>query len=97
MALTAKATDGNSHAVKLYTDISAEWTSGDRTLNANWSTTTTSSILTHQAQLETQTVYGEFNDQIQRMSSRWSDIDSVLITHRLQRDLSTTPSPVAPR
>lgn len=66
MTLSAAATDGKTHAVKLYTDISAEWVSGDRTLTANWSTTTTSSILTHQAQLESQTVYGEVNDQIQR-------------------------------
>ncbi|KZP06336.1 DUF1793-domain-containing protein [Athelia psychrophila] len=86
MALTAKATDGNSHAVKLYTDISAEWTSGDRTLNANWSTTTTSSILTHQAQLETQTVYGEFNDQIQQGSVYYSIPSSSAVTYQTGED-----------
>lgn len=81
MTLTAAATDGKSHAVKLYTDISAEWTSGDRTLTANWSTTTTSSILTHQAQLETQTVYGEVNDQIQRMLFPCLDSNEMLTAH----------------
>lgn len=28
--------DGESHAVQIYTDISAEWVSGDRTANAEW-------------------------------------------------------------
>jgi hypothetical protein len=29
--------DGNQHDVQLYTDISAEWVSGDHTANAQWS------------------------------------------------------------
>lgn len=82
MAITAAATDGKSHAVKLYTDISAEWTSGDRSLTATWGTTTASSILTHQAQLQTQNVYGEVNDQIQRTLFRHLNINVALTTHR---------------
>ncbi|KAF7966198.1 hypothetical protein HWV62_39706 [Athelia sp. TMB] len=87
MTLSAAATDGKTHAVKLYTDISAEWVSGDRTLTANWSTTTTSSILTHQAQLESQTVYGEVNDQIQQGSVYYSVSSTSATTYQTGQDV----------
>lgn len=64
LAVSAAANDGAAHAVKLYTDISAEWISGDRSLTANW-TTTTGDIITHQAQLESPGVFEEVNDQTQ--------------------------------
>ncbi len=59
------ANDGGSHAVKLYTDISAEWVTGDNSLTANW-TTTVGDIITHQVQLENQEVFTEISDHIQR-------------------------------
>ncbi|KAF7355439.1 DUF1793-domain-containing protein [Mycena sanguinolenta] len=65
MAVSAAATDGKSHSVQVYSDISAEWTSGDNSLTVNWNSTTSGSILTHQVQLETQTVFGEVNDHTQ--------------------------------
>lgn len=64
LAVSAASNDGASHAVKVYTDISAEWISGDRTLTANW-TTTTGDIITHQVQLETPTIFAEVSDQTQ--------------------------------
>ena len=69
MTVSAAANDGGSHSVSLYTDISAEWVSGDDSQTVNW-TTTTGDIITHQVQLETQTEFGEANDRIQRESSR---------------------------
>lgn len=57
--------DGGSHTVSVYTDISAEWVSGDDSLTVNW-TTTTGDILTHQVMLENQELYVEYNDHIQR-------------------------------
>ncbi|EIN10412.1 DUF1793-domain-containing protein [Punctularia strigosozonata HHB-11173 SS5] len=71
LSLSAKSTDGGSHSVSVYTDISAEWVTGDNSLTANW-TTTTDSIITHQVQLESQTVFGEVSDHIQQGSAFYS-------------------------
>ena len=68
MAITAKSNDGKSHSVQVYSDISAEWVTGDNSLTANWSTATTTSSIFHQVQLESQTVFGEVSDHIQRKS-----------------------------
>lgn len=62
MALSAASTDGLSHSVQVYSDISAEWTSGDDSATVNW-TTTTGSILTHQIQKTSPVVFGENSDQ----------------------------------
>lgn len=66
LAVSAASTDGGSHAVQVYSDISAEWVSGDDSLTVNWTTTTTGNILTHQVQLETQSLFTEVSDRIQR-------------------------------
>lgn len=65
MAISAESTDGKAHDVQLYSDISAEWVSGDDSLTVNWTTSTTGSIITHQVQLEDQTLYGEVDDHTQ--------------------------------
>ena len=54
--------------MQVYTDISAEWVSGDDSLTVNW-TTTVGDIIMHQVQLEQQTVFGEVDDRIQRRSN----------------------------
>lgn len=66
LSLIAQSNDGASHSVQLYTDISAEWVTGDNGLVANWSTST-GDIVTHQVQLQDQTNYREVSDHIQRM------------------------------
>ena len=65
LALSAASNDGKNHSVQLYTDISAEWVTGDNSLIANWSTTT-GTVLTHQVQLVNQSPFSEINDHIQR-------------------------------
>lgn len=65
LAVSLASNDGGSHSVKLYTDISAEWVSGDRSQSANW-TTTSGSVVSHKIQLVNQTTYVEAKDQIQR-------------------------------
>ncbi|KAI0774160.1 DUF1793-domain-containing protein [Fomes fomentarius] len=66
--VSAASNDGNAHNVQIYTDISAEWVTGDNGLTANW-TTTTGDILTHQVQLASQSQFGEVNDHIQQGSA----------------------------
>lgn len=79
LALSAVANDGGSHTVEVYTDISAEWASGDPTQTVSWSTNGIgSSIVTHQVQLENQQTYTEFNDHIQRKLSNLSHLHEPL-------------------
>ena len=65
LALSAVSTDGDSHSVQLYTDISAEWIASDTTLQANWTTTSDSGVLTHQVQLVNQQIFKEVSDRAQ--------------------------------
>lgn len=64
MAISAASTNGAPHTVQVYSDISAEWVSGNNALVANWGTTT-GSILTHQVQLSSPSVLAEVNDHTQ--------------------------------
>ncbi|KIJ70073.1 hypothetical protein HYDPIDRAFT_23218 [Hydnomerulius pinastri MD-312] len=54
MALSAVSTDGKAHAVNLYTDISAEWASGDLSQKVNWTSTTKGDYLSYQVMPENQ-------------------------------------------
>ncbi|KDQ29342.1 hypothetical protein PLEOSDRAFT_157064 [Pleurotus ostreatus PC15] len=71
MSLSAVSTDGRTHTVQLYSDISAEWVSGDNSLGATWSTTTGNTFV-HQVQLANQVVYSERNDHIQQGSAYYA-------------------------
>ncbi|KAF8621663.1 hypothetical protein AX15_007677 [Amanita polypyramis BW_CC] len=73
LAISIISTDGHSHRVQIYSDISAEWVSGDNTLVATWSTSA-GSIVTHQVQLQNQTLFGEVKDHTQYGSAYYSTI-----------------------
>ncbi|KAF8217987.1 DUF1793-domain-containing protein [Mycena galopus ATCC 62051] len=62
MTVSAVSNNGASHTVEVYTDISAEWVSGNDAAIANWTTTNTNGYIVHQASLVSPTVYGESND-----------------------------------
>ncbi|QRV90571.1 hypothetical protein RhiJN_18589 [Ceratobasidium sp. AG-Ba] len=68
MSLSVKSTDGSAHKIQYYTDISAEWVSGDNSLGAKWSTanlTTNGGSIVHEVSLQNPTKYGEINDHTQ--------------------------------
>lgn len=65
LSLSAASNDGGSHSVQLYTDISAEWVSGDNSLPVNWTTTTTDNPWIHQVQLQDPSIYTEIKDHTQ--------------------------------
>ncbi|KAJ7129526.1 DUF1793-domain-containing protein [Mycena epipterygia] len=88
MAVSAAATDGRSHTVQVYSDISAEWVSGDNSLTVNWSSTTTGSVLTHQVQLENPTVFAEINDHTQYGSAFYSTSNTVGATYQTGADVT---------
>ncbi|KAJ4001761.1 hypothetical protein F5050DRAFT_1721221 [Lentinula boryana] len=86
MAVSAASTDGATHSVQIYSDISAEWVSGDDSLTVNW-TTTTGDILTHQVQLTSPTVYGEVSDHTQYGSAFYSTPNTVSATYQTGQDI----------
>ncbi|KAK2466302.1 hypothetical protein APHAL10511_001944 [Amanita phalloides] len=85
LAVSAASTDGGSHHVQIYTDISAEWVSGDNSLVVTWSTSV-GNVITHQIQLRKQTLFGELNDQTQYGSAYYSTVKSVGTTYQTAAD-----------
>ncbi|KAI0832343.1 DUF1793-domain-containing protein [Trametes gibbosa] len=85
-AISAVSNDGAAHNVQLYSDISAEWITGDNSLTANWTTTTTGTVLTHQVQLVSQTQFGEVGDHIQQGSAYHSTLNTVGATWQNGQD-----------
>lgn len=73
MMITAAPHDGMPHAVKVYTDISAEHASTDFSATVNWrSSKQDDKILTHQIQVTNQVPFNEKNSQILQGSFYYS-------------------------
>lgn len=62
LSLSVSGSEG--HDVQIYTDISAEWASGDSSLTVNW-TLSEGDINTHQIQLVDPVEFGEASDHTQ--------------------------------
>ncbi|GLB33929.1 putative protein with domain of unknown function (DUF5127) [Lyophyllum shimeji] len=86
MAVTARATDGGSHSVQVYSDISAEWVTGDNSKVATWSTSTVNNVITHQVQLQSPAVYTEINDHTQYGSAYYSTLNTASATYQTGQD-----------
>ncbi|CAL1700859.1 unnamed protein product [Somion occarium] len=86
LSVSASPNDGSPHSVQVYSDISAEWITGDNSLTATWNTTV-GDIITHQVQLQTQTVFGEKNDHIQQGSAFYSTQNSTGATFQSGADI----------
>ncbi|KAH9063197.1 hypothetical protein EDB87DRAFT_1805777 [Lactarius vividus] len=59
LALSAKSLDGAAHNVQVYSDISGEWNSGDRSQVILWSATSTSDVVYHTIRLQNPVVFNE--------------------------------------
>ncbi|KAI9459208.1 hypothetical protein BJY52DRAFT_1119183 [Lactarius psammicola] len=59
LALSAKSLDGAAHTVQVYSDISGEWNSGDRSHVILWSTTSVSNVVYHTVRLQNPVVFNE--------------------------------------
>ncbi|KAK0208960.1 hypothetical protein DFS33DRAFT_488996 [Desarmillaria ectypa] len=59
--IDVESNDGQEHSIQLYSDISAEWISGDSASLAEWSTTRTNSSTIHQAARQTPLSMQEIN------------------------------------
>ncbi|KAF1984206.1 glutaminase GtaA [Aulographum hederae CBS 113979] len=74
------STDGSEHDVQLYSDISAEWVSGNRSDIASWDHDTTSTLSYHRARRQEQLAYSEVSDQSQWGDYYWATEDSETLT-----------------
>ncbi|KAH9064487.1 hypothetical protein EDB87DRAFT_1680356 [Lactarius vividus] len=63
LSLTAESLDGVAHAVQVYSDVSGEWLSADRSQEIRWSTTTINNVIYHMAQLKNPAVFNEIGTQ----------------------------------
>ncbi|CCM05724.1 uncharacterized protein FIBRA_07956 [Fibroporia radiculosa] len=63
MAVNASSNDGLAHSVQLYSDITAEWVSGNRSALVNWSTATTDQSVYHKIELTSPTAFEEIQNQ----------------------------------
>ncbi|PCH43428.1 hypothetical protein WOLCODRAFT_36245, partial [Wolfiporia cocos MD-104 SS10] len=60
ISLEASSNDGEPHQVEVYSDISAEWLSGNRSALVRWGTTTNQQSVYHEASLQSPTPFGEY-------------------------------------
>ncbi|TCD64701.1 hypothetical protein EIP91_003775 [Steccherinum ochraceum] len=87
MSMTVASNDGASHFAKVYTDISAEWITGNVSSLATWKATTDSNVVTHQIQLSTQVPYTEDHDKIQNGAAYFSATQTSGLTYQIGQDV----------
>ncbi|KAI0267463.1 hypothetical protein BC834DRAFT_842651 [Gloeopeniophorella convolvens] len=63
MSLTAKSLDGNAHSVQVYSDVSGEWNSGDRSHEIVWSQPADPDVIIHTVNLQQQVTFAEIQQQ----------------------------------
>ncbi|KAF8491815.1 hypothetical protein F5888DRAFT_1619594 [Russula emetica] len=63
MSFTASSSDGAGHYVQVYSDVSGEWSSGDRTQQILWSPTINADAVFHSVGLQKQETFTEILDQ----------------------------------
>lgn len=63
MSVEVSSLDGSNHDVELYTDISAEWASGDVGATAQWDYGTSDGIAYHKVWKQNQQKFNEVNDR----------------------------------
>ncbi|KAI0665951.1 hypothetical protein C8Q78DRAFT_1062280 [Trametes maxima] len=65
VSVEANSLDGQAHSVQVYSDISAEWQSGDRSSQVRWSQHTTGGSIYHEIDLQNPVRDAEINHQAQ--------------------------------
>lgn len=79
--------DGNEHDVQVYSDISAEWVSGDRNAIAQWDYGTTDGVAYHKVYRQTQLAFSQNNEQAEWGSWYWATDASNGMTHQSGTDV----------
>ncbi|KAK7064805.1 DUF1793-domain-containing protein [Favolaschia claudopus] len=85
MHVSAASTDGASHSVQVYSDISGEWVSGATEWDIQWSTTT-SDVVSHQISLVSPAKFEEVNDHSQYGNWYYATLNGKGVTAQIGRD-----------
>ncbi|KAH9927248.1 uncharacterized protein B0H18DRAFT_1084773 [Fomitopsis serialis] len=86
MSVQARPNDGKSHSVQIYSDISAEWVSGDDSALVNWTTATQGDAVIHKLQLQHQVLFDDLNDRLQQGAAYYATVDSANTTFQTGQD-----------
>lgn len=63
LSVIVASNDGASHSVQVYSDISAEWVSGDLATPVTWNTSTSDGAVVHSAKPQKPLLFQEIKDQ----------------------------------
>ncbi|KAJ7743879.1 hypothetical protein B0H16DRAFT_1422818 [Mycena metata] len=85
MDVSVASTDGASHSVQIYSDISGEWSSGALEWDLDWTTTATN-VVTHQLNLANPAQWEEVSDHIQYGAVYYSALNGKGVTYQTGRD-----------
>ncbi|OBZ70559.1 hypothetical protein A0H81_09078 [Grifola frondosa] len=91
VSLDASSTDGNSHDVQVYSDISAEWVSGNRSSLVSWSTQVTDSSIYHQVQKQSPSPMTEISSQAEDGTAYYAMASRPGLTYQTDLDVVCRP------
>ncbi|KAJ7031515.1 DUF1793-domain-containing protein [Mycena alexandri] len=86
MDVSVASTDGATHSVQIYSDISGEWSSGALEWDLEWTTTTTN-VVSHALTLVNPAQWEEVNDHIQYGAVYYSALNGKGVTYQTGRDV----------
>ncbi|KAH9063195.1 hypothetical protein EDB87DRAFT_1558516 [Lactarius vividus] len=86
LALTANSLDGAPHNVQVYSDISGEWNSGDRSHVIRWSATSTGDVVYHTVNLQNPVVFNEISNQAEWGSAYYAMKSANNVTFKIAQD-----------
>ncbi|KAI0088041.1 hypothetical protein BDY19DRAFT_1057674 [Irpex rosettiformis] len=86
MSVQVKSNDGQSHSVQVYSDISAEWSSGDRKQAVNWDVITTDQVVFHEQMLQVPQALSETASQALDATTYWGMQQGTGVTYMADTD-----------
>jgi len=86
LVFEAASIDGNPHNVQVYTDISSEWMSGNRSEIVTWNTTQTDVSSFHTIQLQTPTPFAENTNQAEDVVAYYATAIAPNLVSRIGTD-----------
>ncbi|KAF8516355.1 hypothetical protein JB92DRAFT_3114212 [Gautieria morchelliformis] len=89
LAISTQSTDGRAHSIQVYSDISAEWISGDDNLMTKWSTNTSSSSVIHSVHLDPPEPFTVINHHVQDATAYYGMMSGSAVTWQTTSDSST--------
>ncbi|KAI0705088.1 hypothetical protein C8T65DRAFT_577862 [Cerioporus squamosus] len=89
LSIEAASLDGASHSVQVYSDISGEWLSGNRSSPISWRNTNTGSSIFHEIELQTPTANVEIANQAQDGKAYYGMASRPGLTWQIDTDSST--------